>query len=150
MSGGPALICYDGSDEAKHAIEKAGEVLGGGPAIILNTWEVLSVAVGGYPLDEFSTGISFNDLDKAARDRGQRLADDGAVLARRHGFVPETLVREGPPGEAIVDVARDRSAEVIVIGSRGHTGLRASMLGSVSNGVIHHAPCPVLVVRKDE
>lgn len=150
MSDGPILICYDGSDEAKHAIEEAGEVLPGGPAIVLTTWEVLSIAVGGYPLDEFATGISYSDLDKAASARAERLASDGAGMAGARGFQAEPLVREGPPGEAIVDVARDRKAKVIVIGSRGYTGLRASMLGSVSNAVIHHAPCPVLVVRRPD
>jgi nucleotide-binding universal stress UspA family protein len=150
VSGGPVLICYDGSDEAKHAIEQAGEVLKGGPAIVLNTLEVLSVAVGGYPLDEFATGISFVDLDNAARARGERLAADGVELARRHGFEPETMVREGPPAEAIVDAARELGACVIVLGSRGYTGLRASMMGSVSNAVLHLAPCPILVVRRDD
>jgi nucleotide-binding universal stress UspA family protein len=150
VSAGPVLICYDGSDEAKHAIERAGEVLRSGPAIVLNTWEVVSIAVGGYPLDEFATGISFTDIDNAARARGERLASDGAELARKHGFEPEPLVREGPPAEAIVDVARERHASVIVLGSRGYTGLRASMMGSVSNAVIAHALCPVLVVRRDD
>src|SRR5919201_270143 len=137
----PIVLCYDGSDEAKHALEQAGEVLGGGPAIVLTSWEVLSIAVGGYPLDEFATGISYSDLDKAAEARAQKLADDGVRLATSHGFQAEPLVSQGPPGEAIVHVARDRDAKVIVLGSRGYTGLRASMLGSVSNAVIHHAPC---------
>jgi nucleotide-binding universal stress UspA family protein len=147
---GPILICYDGSDESKHAIEQAGAVLGGGAAIVLTSWEVPSIAVGGYPLDEFATGISYTDLDKAAEARAQKLADDGVRLAAAHAFQAEPVINQGPPGEAIVQVARDRDVKVIVLGSRGYTGLRASMLGSVSNAVIHHAPCPVLVVRRED
>jgi nucleotide-binding universal stress UspA family protein len=147
---GPILICYDGSDEAKHAIEEAGGVLAPGPAIVLTSWEVLSIAVGGYPLDEFATGISYTDLDKASTARAERLAADGVELAAKQGFQAQSVVQQGPPAEAIVDVARDRHAKVIVLGSRGYTGLRASMIGSVSNAVIHHSPCPVLVVRREE
>ena len=150
MSEGPILVCYDGSDEAKHAIEQAGGVLAPGPAIVLTSWEVLSIAVGGYPLDEFATGISYTDLDNASTARARRLASDGVELAAKQGFQAEPLVRQGPPAEAIVDVARERQAKVIVLGTRGYTGLRASMIGSVSNAVLHHAPCPVLVVRRHE
>ena len=150
MNDGPTLICYDGSEESRHAIEASGPILGGGPAVVLNTWEVITVAVGGYPLDEFTTGISWNELDRAARERSERLAADGAELARTHGFEPETDVVAGPPAQAIVDTAQKRRAKVIVIGSRGHTGLTGSMLGSVSMAVIHHAPCPVLVVRRED
>jgi nucleotide-binding universal stress UspA family protein len=147
VNGGPALICFDGSDEARHAIERAGPLLRGASAIVLTSWEVLTIAVGGYPIDEFTTGLSFEQLDQTARERAERLAADGAQLARTHCFDPEPLVRQGPPAEAIIEVARDRQASVVVIGSHGRTGLRATMLGSVSNAVIHHAPCPVLVVR---
>jgi nucleotide-binding universal stress UspA family protein len=54
---------------------------------------------------------------------------------------------EGSPAEAIIDVATTRKSDVIVIGSRGHGTLVGLLLGSTSQKVVAHAPCPVLVVR---
>jgi nucleotide-binding universal stress UspA family protein len=54
---------------------------------------------------------------------------------------------EGSPAEAIIDVAATRKSDVIVIGSRGHGTLVGLLLGSTSQKVVAHAPCPVLVVR---
>ena len=49
--------------------------------------------------------------------------------------------------EAIVDTASKEKSQLVVIGTRGMTGLKKVLLGSVSNGVVNHSPCPVLVVR---
>ena len=150
MSEAPILICFDGSDEAKHAIEQAGSILGGGRAIVLNTWELLTVPVGGYGLDQFAVGVPVQEVENASRERAEKLAADGAELARAQGFEAEPAVKEGPPAGAIIDAAEERGARLIVIGSRGYGGLKGSMMGSVSNQVIHHAPCPVLVVKADD
>ena len=55
----------------------------------------------------------------------------------------------GRPGPAICEVARTRKADLIVIGSRNHTTLRELVLGSVSNYIVHHAPCSVTIVHSD-
>ena len=147
MSEAPILICFDGSDEAKHAIEQAGTILAGGQAIVLNTWELLTVPVGGYGLDQFATALPVMEVQQAASERAQKLAADGVELARSQGFEAEPAVAEGPPAAAIVDTATARGARLVVIGSRGYGGLKGSMMGSVSNQVVQHAPCPVLVVK---
>ena len=54
---------------------------------------------------------------------------------------------EGSPAEAIIDVAVTRKSDVIVMGSRGHGTLAGLLLGSTSQKVVAHAPCPVLIVR---
>jgi nucleotide-binding universal stress UspA family protein len=59
----------------------------------------------------------------------------------------ETFAREGDPADAILDVAEEREADLIVIGHKGMTGARRFLLGSVPNKVSHHAPCSVLIVR---
>ena len=150
MGDGPILICFDGSDEARHAIEQAGGILGGGPAIVLNTWELLTVPVGGYGLDQFAIGVPLQPVEDASRERAQKLAADGAELARTHGFEAEPAIAEGPPAGAIVDMATERNAKLVVIGSRGFGALKGSMMGSVSSQVIQHAPCPVLVVKAED
>ena len=62
-------------------------------------------------------------------------------------FVVNTEVLRGPPDQQIIEKAKEWKADLIVVGSHGR-GFWGRLLGSVSNGVVHHAPCSVLVVRK--
>jgi nucleotide-binding universal stress UspA family protein len=59
----------------------------------------------------------------------------------------QTHAREGDPGEAILDVAEEVKADLIVVGNKGMTGARRFLLGSVPNNISHHAPCSVLIVK---
>jgi nucleotide-binding universal stress UspA family protein len=63
------------------------------------------------------------------------------------GIDVETFAREGDPADAILDVAEERGADLIVVGNKGMTGAKRFLLGSVPNKVSHHAPCSVLIVR---
>jgi nucleotide-binding universal stress UspA family protein len=65
------------------------------------------------------------------------------------GFTVEKHVREGDPADTIIEVAGEVDAGMIVVGARGHTGLRRFMLGSVSAKLAHHAPRSLLIVRQD-
>lgn len=116
------LLCYDGSTDAKRAIERAATTFGPRAAVV----------------------ISVGDL--AARS----LAADGARLAERHGFAPvEPLATRcaDTVWETILDAATDLGVAAVVLGSRGRSGVRSALLGSVANHVVHHARRPVLVVR---
>ena len=70
-----------------------------------------------------------------------------ADVVREAGVEVETFAREGDPADAILDVAEERSADLIVVGNKGMTGARRFLLGSVPNKVSHHAPCSVLIIR---
>ena len=74
--------------------------------------------------------------------------EDAAELAREAG-VPEVEVyaRQGDPADAILDVAEETNADLIVVGNKGMTGARRFLLGSVPNRVSHHAPCSGMIVR---
>jgi nucleotide-binding universal stress UspA family protein len=72
---------------------------------------------------------------------------DAADLVRGAGLDVETFAREGDPADAILDVAEERDADLIVVGNKGMTGARRFLLGSVPNKVSHHAPCSVLIIR---
>ena len=72
---------------------------------------------------------------------------DAADRVRETGLEVETFAREGDPADAILDVAEERDADLIVVGNKGMTGARRFLLGSVPNKVSHHAPCSVLIVR---
>jgi nucleotide-binding universal stress UspA family protein len=63
------------------------------------------------------------------------------------GIEVETFAREGDPADAILDVAEERNADLIVVGNKGMSGAKRFLLGSVPNKVSHHAPCSVLIVR---
>jgi nucleotide-binding universal stress UspA family protein len=72
---------------------------------------------------------------------------DAAAVAQAAGVAAETWARQGDPADAILDVAEERDAELVVVGHRGATGARRFLLGSVPNRVSHHAPCSVLIIR---
>ena len=67
--------------------------------------------------------------------------------AREKGLECSTHARQGDPADAILDVAEETSADLIVVGNKGMTGAKRFLLGSVPNKVSHHAPCSVLIIR---
>ena len=72
---------------------------------------------------------------------------DAARLAEDAGVQVGTYARQGDPADAILDVAEEQRADLIVVGNKGMTGAKRFLLGSVPNKVSHHAPCSVLIVR---
>jgi nucleotide-binding universal stress UspA family protein len=89
-------------------------------------------------------------LDEARqviKTRAELEAGQVAERLRRHGLKAEVTVRDGEPGPSIVEEAEEWGADLIVVGSRGHTGIRRMLEGSVSHYVVDHAPCPVEVVH---
>jgi nucleotide-binding universal stress UspA family protein len=83
------------------------------------------------------------DLQTKARKHLQRMAEK----ARSAGVKASTLIVEGATPERIVRTARSKRADLIVIGTHGHTGLTRMVLGSVASRVVATASCPVLTVR---
>ncbi len=70
-----------------------------------------------------------------------------AKLARAAGVEVNIYPRQGDPADAILDVAEEREADLIIVGNKGMTGAKRFLLGSVPNKVSHHAPCSVLIIR---
>jgi nucleotide-binding universal stress UspA family protein len=73
--------------------------------------------------------------------------DEAAEIAAELGVDIERHARQGDPADAILDVAEETKADLIVVGNKGMTGARRFLLGSVPNKVSHHAPCSVLIIR---
>ena len=73
--------------------------------------------------------------------------DAAAAAAKREGVEVQTHPVEGNPGDAILNVAEETNADLIVVGNKGMAGARRFLLGSVPNNVSHHAPCSVIIVR---
>ncbi len=72
---------------------------------------------------------------------------DAAEVAEGAGVQVERFARQGDPADAILDVAEETNADLIIVGNKGMTGARRFLLGSVPNKVSHHAPCSVLIIR---
>ena len=77
----------------------------------------------------------------------QSLLEEVAGMVRARGVEVSTYARKGDPAEAILDIAEEQGAELIVVGNRGMQGARRFLLGSVPDKVSHHAHCSVLIVR---
>jgi nucleotide-binding universal stress UspA family protein len=73
--------------------------------------------------------------------------DTAAGAAKQEGVDVQTHAREGDPADALLDVAEETNADLIVVGNKGMTGAKRFLLGSVPNKVSHHAPCGVYIVR---
>jgi len=89
----------------------------------------------------------FSKVVEAARKAGTTILTDGENKVKAEGVQVETLLREGHTVQEILKVARDSEFELIVMGARGISKIREMLLGSVSDGVIRNAPCPVLVTK---
>jgi nucleotide-binding universal stress UspA family protein len=79
-------------------------------------------------------------------DVNETLTQAAQVLQAK-GIEVEIHAREGDPADAILDVAEETNADLIVVGNKGMTGAKRFLLGSVPNKVSHHAPCSVMIIR---
>ena len=161
--GGPALLCYDGSDPARRAVERAGRLLGGGPGTVLTVWESVGSAVLrhrprtalGRELKEISADV-VGELDEGTATGAEATAQEGVQLAAAAGFEAVALARRAigrateredvTVWQAILQVAEEQDARVVVLGTHGHSGVRSLIMGSVSYGVLHHTERAVLIV----
>ena len=141
MSFRRILIAVDDSPLAAHAADVGIELarsLGGEVALI----HVIDPALGCAP----DSGVPAADLLASAEQEGKRLL---AAFRPRTTLQapPLEFVPVGKPATEIVQAAHAWSADVIVIGSHGRGGMSRLLLGSVAEGVMRHAACPVLVIR---
>lgn len=147
---GPVLICYDGSEDAKHAIERAGDLLAARPALVLAVWEPIA-SLDSFAWSGAAAGmVNFVELDRGAAEDGGRVANEGVGIALEAGLEaePVAIKATGPIWKTIVEAAERHDAAAIVMGSRGLTGVRSMLLGSVSSAVVHHAGRPTLVIHR--
>jgi nucleotide-binding universal stress UspA family protein len=135
------LLATDGSKEAELALTTAVNLANSTDSEL----HVVTVALG-YP----SYGIHNPEMLEQLRKQAEAVLDEQAKKVRKAGgeVAQEHLrVSMRYRAEQIVQVAEDVGAGLIVMGSRGLGGMRRALIGSVSDSVIQHAPCPVLVVR---
>jgi nucleotide-binding universal stress UspA family protein len=147
---GPLLLCFDGSDDAKRAIERAGALFAGRHALVVTVWQPIA-DLGDFAWTGATAGqVNVVELNRGAGEDGGRVADEGVRIALEAGLKAEPLAVEatGSVSRTIVETADRYDAAAIVMGSRGLTGVRSMLLGSVSSAVVHHADRPTLVIRR--
>ena len=149
---GPVVVGYDGSDAAAAAVRRAAALFPDRDAIVVNVWESLvRHSLGGRALASapIETARSLTeDLDDCFRAISTDIAEQGAVLARIDGqpVTARAVEARGSAWHGLLVAARAAGAALIVVGSRGRAAVAATVLGSVSSGLVHNADIPVLVV----
>jgi nucleotide-binding universal stress UspA family protein len=160
-STAPVLVGYDGSAAARRAVHETAKLFGSRRALVLTVWEptlpseitVMPTTPGSeIALPPVVDVEEAEEIDETLQARAERIAEDGAELAKSLGLQAEPLIvaNEGlDVADEMVDLAHERGVAAIVIGSRGPTGFRATLEGRTSRAVLKRASCPVVTVPDD-
>jgi nucleotide-binding universal stress UspA family protein len=153
----PILIAFDGSELAAEAVRHAAALFPANPAVVLTVWEpglgaMAAMAPGLEAAGPYARGFDpavVSEVDHEVEDHAAVVAQEGARLCRSLGLEAEAhaIADELKIGTTIADVAAQRSAAAVVIGSHGLSGLKSRLLGSTSRDVLAHCRVPVVVVR---
>lgn len=138
---GNILVPVDGSENSDRAVRYAIEMLkgGGGKLHFLNVQPPLGGAV--------RTFVGKADVDAYHREEGEKALASALKLAADADMPAEKHISVGRPGELVAEFAERVQAALIVMGTRGHTGLAGVLLGSVAQDVIARAAVPVCLVK---
>ena len=135
------LVATDGSDTGRYALEEAVELAAGsGAALTVVYVRHAPLPVLGEPVYQRSLSVELAQANEALAI--------ATGLAHTAGVKAEAEVLEGDPAKQIVELARLRDVDLIVVGSRGLGAMRGALLGSVSRAVLQHADRPVLVATR--
>ena len=140
------VVGTDGSQTAEKAVTAAIELaaLSGAALELVSAYEPVS----NQRLREESREVP-KDLEWMVNPREdvEGTLKEAAEKLKEQGVDVETYSRQGDPADAILDVAEEQNADLIVVGNKGMTGAKRFLLGSVPNKVSHHAPCSVMIIR---
>ncbi|MEM3442819.1 MAG: universal stress protein [Candidatus Bathyarchaeia archaeon] len=150
------LVPLDGSENSMKALEFAIKLAKcfGGKITLIHVYSATTIPV---IMTEPATitptmvpamsSAEFAKVTEAAKKAGSSILTHGEERVKAAGIPVETMLKEGHTVQEIIKTAKEEMFDLIVIGSRGVSKIRELLLGSVTDGVIHHAPCPVLVVK---
>jgi nucleotide-binding universal stress UspA family protein len=148
----PVVLAYDGSTDAKHAVATAGELLGG-PAVVVHVYATPALAAPAMPAPGIAIALDPTvtvEVEQRAREQARAVVNEGVEVARAAGFDPTPVLVPGDGVHAVwnalVSVAEQHDASIIVLGHGHLSWLEEKLLGRVDSGVVKHAGRPVLVV----
>ena len=140
------VVGTDGSSTAQEAVRQASELAQslGAKLFLVSAYEPVPEGRLRDERQQVPDDLQWminprEDVDNALKD--------GADTLQQSGVEVQTFAREGDPADAILDVAEEQDADLIVVGNKGMTGAKRFLLGSVPNKVSHHAPCSVMIIR---
>jgi nucleotide-binding universal stress UspA family protein len=140
------VVGTDGSDTAREAVRQATDLareLGAGLQVV-SAYEPVPA---GRLREEAQQAPADVQWMVGPREEVDAILEEVAADAGAAGVPAEVHARQGDPADAILDVAEETGADLIVVGNKGMTGAKRFLLGSVPNKVSHHAPCSVLIIR---
>jgi nucleotide-binding universal stress UspA family protein len=130
------LVAIDTSSQAQIVFEQAIELAKKDSASLMVFYGIDLAAKRTYATE---IGLKTQEAQELLQVYQQKAKDQGVTIEISH--------RPGQPGESICNLAQSWKADLIVLGRRGYKGITEVLLGSVSNYVVHHAPCSVLIVQ---
>ena len=137
---GHILVAIDGSENSLRVLSLARS--------LARTTDSRLILIYAFPhIPRFLGGDYFEDLAARHRREAERVMEAAAAPLVEEGLPYETEILEGPAAEAILNIAEVRGCGLIMIGAKGYTQLEGHLLGSVSDRVVKHSKCPVLVVK---
>jgi nucleotide-binding universal stress UspA family protein len=147
-AAGPILLCYDGSDDAREAIDTAAAVFEGGEAVVGCFWQPLAHIANRFAVNLLELVQDPESVNEREAMLAQHLADEGAELATKAGLHAKGRAIEVslPIDEAIIAYADELDAQLIVLGSRGRSSIASMLLGDVANDVVQRSNRPVFLV----
>ena len=134
------LVAVDGSESAGRAFERSVYLAKRCESRLVIIHVVLDSPYGG---DSAATFLLIEEL----KERGRKLLEEYKTKSMKEGVQAEILLEVGDHAQTIIDVANKNNYDLIIMGSRGLSPFKELLLGSVSFKVMHHARCPVMVVR---
>ncbi|MEW6604026.1 MAG: universal stress protein [Thermoproteota archaeon] len=134
------LVAVDGSESAKEAFEKSVYLAQRCNSKLDIIHVVLDSTYGGDSAATF-------DLIEELKERGKKILEQCKREAIRNNVQVETLLELGDHAQVIIDTANKNDYDLIIMGSRGMGAFKELLLGSVSFKVMHHARCPVMIVK---
>jgi nucleotide-binding universal stress UspA family protein len=140
------VVGTDGSETAAEAVRQAIELarLTGASLSLVSAYQPAS---GRRVQAEQAEAPADVQYEIGPREDVNLILDAAAAEAKQQGIEVQTHPVEADPADAILNVAEETHADLIVVGNKGMTGARRYLLGSVPNNVSHHAPCSVIIVR---
>ena len=146
------LLATDGSEEASLATQTTVDIAEktSSQLYVVHVWESLPLLASSYGGFGYTDAESVQMMVEQAEHEARELLDEQVEHIRDiGGTIIESYLRQGRPDQEIVNLAEEIRAGLIVMGSRGLSGMRRALMGSVSDSVVKHAHCPVFVVRKE-
>lgn len=142
------IISTDGSEFSRAAVEKCCEIIVAPEKTAIKVVSVFEIVL---PVDVYPTPAEFSEeLESAAQKQAEDFAEEAVAQVKEKfpNIEISTQISMGEPDQILIEAAKEWNADLIVVGSHGRGFWGRLLLGSITDVLVHHAPCSVLVVRK--